>query len=68
MMTERVIRTLAGSFLLLSLSFGVEASPLFHSVNWLWFSAFIGFNLLQSGITGFCPPEFLFRKLAVKNT
>jgi hypothetical protein len=35
-------------------------------LSWLWFTAFIGFNLLQSGFTGFCPPEFLLKRMGFK--
>ncbi|TAN51724.1 MAG: DUF2892 domain-containing protein, partial [Methylococcaceae bacterium] len=52
----------------LSLSLGVEASPLFHSVYWLWFTAFVGANLLQSGFTQFCPLEAVLKKLGVPET
>lgn len=61
MTIERVIRIMAGSFILLSLALGVEESPLFVSRWFLAFTAFVGFNLLQSGFTGFCPPEKLLR-------
>ena len=63
MSINRKIRIMAGFVILLSLSLGVEASPLFQSVNWLWLTAFAGFNLFQSGITGFCPPEFILKKM-----
>ena len=49
---ERIIRRFAGTFILVSL---VLAH--FHSPNWLWLTAFVGFNLLQSSITDFCPLE-----------
>ncbi|HZX30427.1 MAG TPA: DUF2892 domain-containing protein [Rhodocyclaceae bacterium] len=62
---ERAIRILAGSFILLSLALGVEDSPIFVSKWFLAFTAFVGFNLLQSGFTGFCPPERLFAKLGL---
>lgn len=67
MTTDRIIRILAGIFVLLSLALGADASPMFHSANWLWFTAFVAFNLFQSGFTGFCPPEILLRKLGVKD-
>jgi len=51
---------------MLSLALGVEASPIFVSHWFLAFTAFVGFNLFQSGITGFCPPGILLRKLGVK--
>lgn len=66
MTTERIVRIVAGTFILLSLSLGVAGSPLFHSSNWLWFTAFVGFNLLQSGFTRFCPLEMILKKLGVK--
>ena len=66
MSLDRIINAMAGSFILLSLALGVEASPIFHNVNWLWFTAFVGANLLQSSFTGFCPAAMLFKKLGAK--
>lgn len=63
MTTERVVRIVAGFFVLLSLALGVEGSPLFVSQYWLWFTAFVGANLFQSGFTRFCPLETILRKL-----
>ena len=63
---ERIVRIVAGSFILLSLSLGVEASPIFQSSNWLWFTAFVGANLFQSGFTQFCPLEIFLKKLGIK--
>jgi hypothetical protein len=68
MTTHRNVRIVAGFFILLSLTLGVQASPLFHSVNWLWFTAFVGANLFQSGFTRFCPLEIVLKKLGVKET
>ncbi|MFC5303398.1 YgaP family membrane protein [Azospira restricta] len=62
---ERAIRIMAGSFILVSLALGVEASPLFVSKHFLWFTAFVGANLLQSGFTRFCPAELMFEKLGL---
>lgn len=67
MNTERLIRIFAGSFVLVSLALGVEASPAFVSKHFLWFTAFVGFNLLQSGITRFCPLEIILRRTGVKS-
>jgi hypothetical protein len=67
MTTERLIRIFAGSFILASLLLGVEPSPLFVSQHFLWFTAFVGANLLQSGFTRFCPLEMILRKLGVKS-
>lgn len=64
--TDRAIRVMAGSFILVSLALGVEGSPLFVSKNFLWFTAFVGANLLQSGFTRFCPAELLMLKLGMK--
>jgi len=66
MTTQRIVRIVAGTFVLLSLALGAQGSPLFHSVNWLWFTAFVGANLLQSGFTQFCPLEFFLKKAGVK--
>ena len=66
MNTERLVRIFAGAFVLLSLALGVEASPLFWSAHALWFTAFVGANLLQSGFTCFCPLEMILRRLGVK--
>lgn len=66
MTSERLIRIFAGSFVLLSLALGVEASPLFVNPNFLWFTAFVGANLLQSGFTRFCPLEMMLLKAGVK--
>lgn len=63
MSINRKIRIMAGFVILLSLSLGVEASPLFQSINWLWLTAFAGLNLFQSGITGFCLPEIVLNKM-----
>lgn len=67
MNTERLIRIIAGSFILLSLSLGVEGSPLFHNQNWLWFTVFVGLNLFQSGFTTFCPMNNILAKFGVKS-
>lgn len=64
---ERTVRVIAGLFILLSLGLGVEASPLFHNVNWLWVTAFVGFNLFQSGLTRFCPLDIILKNMGVKS-
>jgi len=66
MNTERLIRIFAGGFVLLSLGLGLPASPIFVAKNFLWFTAFVGFSLFQSGFTGFCPTEIILRALGVK--
>lgn len=47
---DRLVFAIAGVFILLSL-----ALSQLHSVHWLWFSAFVGVNMLQAAFTGFCP-------------
>lgn len=59
--TERMIRIFAGTVIMISLALGY-----YHSPYWYWLTAFAGFNLFQSGFTGFCPPEMLLRKLGTK--
>ena len=66
MNVERVIRIMAGSFVLLSLALGVPESPLFVSKYFLWFTAFVGANLLQSGLTKWCLMETILRKLGIQ--
>lgn len=64
MTIERIIRIMAGAFILLSLALAhFMGQADLSSLSWLWFTAFIGLNLLQSGFTGFCPPEKLLKKL-----
>ncbi|GBG13089.1 uncharacterized protein NMK_0627 [Novimethylophilus kurashikiensis] len=66
MTSWKTVRIIAGTLILLSLLLGVPESPLFVSRAWLWFTAFIGANLLQSGFTNWCLMESLLRKLGVK--
>ena len=67
MTVERMIRMFAGSFVLVSLALGVQGSPLYVSSNFLWFTAFVGANLLQSAFTCFCPLEMILKKLGVRS-
>ena len=66
MTVNRMVRIIAGLFILISLALGVQGSPLFVSSNWLWFTAFVGANLFQSGITKFCPMDIFLKKLGVR--
>ena len=65
MTVERWIRVIAGTFIMLSLALGVEASPLFDSPWFMAFTAFVGFNLFQFGFTNFCPLALILKKLGV---
>lgn len=62
MTIERAIRLLAGLMVLLSLTLAWLVHPYF-----LGLTAFVGLNLVQSSFTGFCPPEWLFRKLGLRD-
>lgn len=66
MNTNRMVRIFAGAFILVSLALGVPESPLFVSKYFLWFTVFVGANLLQSGFTRFCPLEIFLKKLGVR--
>jgi hypothetical protein len=66
MKTWKLVRIIAGFFILLSLALGVPESPFFMSQYWLFFTAFVGANLLQSGLTGWCLMERILRKLGIQ--
>ena len=66
MNAERIVRIVAGFFVMLSLALGVEASPLFVNQYFLFFTAFVGFNLFQSGFTQICPLNNILAKFGVK--
>lgn len=66
MTINRIVRIVAGFFVLLSLSLGVQGSPLFVNANFLWFTAFVGANLFQSGFTNLCPLVTILKKLGFK--
>jgi hypothetical protein len=66
MTTWRIVRVAAGLMILLSLLLGVGQSPLYHSVNWLWLTVFVGANLLQSGLTDWCLLERILARLGVR--
>jgi hypothetical protein len=66
MTAERIVRIVAGFFILFSVSLGVEGSPLFVSKNFLWFTVFVGLNLFQSGFTNICPLSSILTKFGIK--
>lgn len=61
MKMQQWIRAIAGTFILLSL-----VLSLVHSQYWLFFTAFVGLNLLQSAFTGFCPLEKILARAGVR--
>ncbi|HNU67125.1 MAG TPA: DUF2892 domain-containing protein [Methylotenera sp.] len=66
MTSWKLVRIIAGLLILLSLALGVAESPFFVSQYWLYFTAFIGINLFQSGMTNWCLMENILRKLGVR--
>ncbi|MDE2145703.1 MAG: DUF2892 domain-containing protein [Burkholderiales bacterium] len=66
MTTWQITRVVAGAFVLVSLALGAPASPLFLSPWWLALAAFVGANLLQSGLTRWCLMERLLRRLGLR--
>jgi hypothetical protein len=58
---ERALRLGAGCAVLLSVSLAH-----FHSPNWLFFTAFVGLNLLQSAFTDWCPMVWILQKFGMK--
>lgn len=62
MTVERALRLTAGLMILLSLSLAYYISH-----NWLWLTAFVGVNLLQSAFTNWCPAMSIFRALGLKD-
>lgn len=61
MTVENQIRAFAGSFILLSI-----ALSQFHDQKWIYFTVFVGVNLLQSSFTKFCPLEMVLNKVQSK--
>ena len=59
---DRIVLAFAGSFILLSAVLSV-----IHSPYWLFFTGFVGVNLLQSSVTGFCPLAVILKKVGVKS-
>ena len=62
MTTERIVRMVAGLFVMVSLALGYWVHPV-----WYCFTAFVGLNLFQSAFTGFCPLELILKKCGVKS-
>ena len=58
MSIDRIVLAVAGSFILLSVLLAVKVD-----LNFLWFTGFVGANLLQSAFTGFCPMALILKKM-----
>jgi hypothetical protein len=60
MTIDRIVRLVAGIFVLASVILAKTVSP-----NWLYFTAFVGLNLLQSAFTNWCPLMTILKKAGV---
>jgi len=66
MTVNRIVRIVAGFFILLSLGLAhVTGQVDLSQMSWLWFTLFVGANLFQSGFTSFCPLDAILVKLGV---
>ncbi len=63
MSIERGVLILAGIMVMLT-----TLLAMFHSPNWAWFTLFIGFNVFQSALTGFCPAAIIMKKMGMKSS
>ncbi|SKA39941.1 Protein of unknown function [Enhydrobacter aerosaccus] len=61
MSIDRAVLAFAGVMILVSL-----ALSQLHSPYWLWFTAFVGLNMVQASFTGFCPAAMIFKRLGMK--
>jgi len=61
MSIDRIVLAFAGAVILVSLLLAH-----YHHPYWLWLTAFVGVNLLQSAFTGFCPLAMILKKLGAK--
>ena len=62
MTVDRILRLVAGFFVMLSVGLGVVVNP-----NWFWFTGFVGLNLFQSAFTNWCPLMTILRKAGVRD-
>jgi len=66
MTINHAVRVIAGFFILISVTLGAPASPLYISSYWLWFTVFVGANLFQSGLTKWCLMDILLKKAGLR--
>ncbi len=62
MTVERLLRLIAGTFVLASVVLGV-----YHSPNWFYFTGFVALNLIQSAFTNWCPMMTFLRLMGAKD-
>lgn len=60
MTVDRAVMAFAGCVILISLALAQFVSP-----YWLFLTAFVGLNLIQASVTGFCPAAIVFKKLGI---
>lgn len=66
MTVNQVVRIIAGFFIMFSLAMAHFNGQIdIGKLSWLWFTAFVGANLFQSGFTKFCPLDIALKKLGV---
>lgn len=58
---DRIVFTVAGLFVISSVLLSI-----YHNQNWLWFTGFVGLNLFQASLTGFCPLVKILKAFGVK--
>lgn len=62
MSIDRIVLAFAGTMILISVGLAQLYGP-----GWLWFTAFVGANLLQSAFTGFCPLAAILKRLGIRS-
>ncbi|MEO8065181.1 MAG: DUF2892 domain-containing protein [Pseudomonadota bacterium] len=60
MSIDKAVLAFAGFLVLVSLALTYYVNP-----NWVWLTVFVGVNLLQASVTGFCPLALILKKLGV---
>lgn len=69
MTVNQFVRIFAGAFIMISLTLAHYFGQVdMAKLSWLWFTAFVGANLFQSGFTKFCPLENILRAFGVKDS
>jgi len=61
MTIDKAIMVMGGTMVMASALLSVYHNPL-----WIWLTVFVGFNMVQSSFTGFCPPAFIMKKMGMK--
>ena len=62
-MINRFIKAIAGTFIIISVLLSIYVNQ-----NWLWFTVFVGANLIQSSFTKWCLMEDILKKFGIKNS